>query len=282
MSKYFAVLFFLFQCLLTRAQDDPYYEPIGKRTLEDLKYLPNLETSQNRIYIATSGGVRFLNSKINPINDFFQNGRSTNLYWQVQLGYNIADKWNAEVAYSQNPLFMNTQFAGFQNGQSVFSVNKGESFDELQLRLKRKIIFVDRVSQKTGLFVTTGISYTPKLPNQNYGLSRYVSPIFNGRNIPPDTVFHEIRTLTSQNAFAFELGIELSGRVSDQLGVGVFFKTWFRPKGSISNDLSYRVNSNEPQLFRQESNPFNINTGVMIYYNMLNWVKYRNKKSLLN
>ncbi|SOE22332.1 hypothetical protein SAMN06298216_2776 [Spirosomataceae bacterium TFI 002] len=282
MAKYFTLLFMLFQSFSSLAQEEPYYEPVGKRTLENLKYLPNLETTQNRIYIATSGGTRYFGSKMNLSNDFFEAKRNTSLYWKAQLGYNFDDKWSGEFAFSKNPIYLKTSLSGLRNRQSSLNVNKGESFNEFQLRLKRKIIQVDKVAQKAGIFFTTGISYSPNLANRDNGLSQYVSPIFNGANIPPDTVLHEVRTRTSKHAFAVELGLELSGRVSDQLGVGLFVNTWIRPKGSMYNDLSYRVNSSEPQVFQQSSNALNLNAGILIYYNMLNWVKYRNNKSLLN
>lgn len=276
-KNYWLLIFILTLTLDAIAQEEPYYKPIKNRNLEDLKYLPNLKTSLRSVYFGVSGGARFSGSSISPATTKFLKSNNPQLFWEAQIGYNIADKWHIEAAFAKNPLFLNTILGGFPNNTKGFTTNNGNNFNEFQLVSKRKIIQVDKVSQKVGIFLTSGISYNPKIANRVLDTDRYATPIFYGPNIAPDTVFHGINTLTSKHAFAIELGIELSGRITDQLGIGVFIKSWIRPKGNLSNQLAYKFNSLERQTFLQELKAVNLNSGVLLYYNISNWVKYKNK-----
>lgn len=276
MNRYFILVCFTLVCMLCQAQEEPYYEPVGKRKLEDMKYLPNLETLQRRIYLGVGGGSRFSSSVVDPSMSLFRSENNTLLYWDAQLGYNFNDKWYVELAYAQNPLFIDTELLSDNLANSGLRISNGENFNEFQIRTKRKILQVDKVPQKAGIFLTSGISFNPSLANRNLGTNRYLGSISNGRNAPPDTIFYSVETFTNKHAFALELGLELSGRLTEQLGIGVFVKSWWRPKGSVFNELNYRINSTETNSFTQQLNTFNFNAGVLIYFNMINWVKYRN------
>lgn len=277
MYKYFLFILLFLISWAALAQEEPYYEPVGKRSLDELKYLPNLETIQRRVYLSVGGAYRLSNSKIDPTSSFFQSQRMVSLLWDAQLGYNLDDKWFVELAYARNPIFLSTELLSPRSSSAGLTVSDGENFNEFQLRLKRKIIQVDKVPQKAGVFVSTGLSFSPQFANRNLGRNGYVGSMFNGTTAPPDTIFYSIETQTQNYALALELGLELSGRLSDQLAIGVFAKSWWRPQGSIYNDLSYRINSTEINSVRQDIGSFNFNFGILIYFNMVNWVKYKNQ-----
>lgn len=281
-STHISYLFFLFLMILVHtswSQNEPYYEPVGKRSLEDLRFLPNLDTEQRRIYLLLLGAARFSNSNIEPSSEIFSAKSSTNLFWGANLGFNSADNFLFEIGYAKNPIFLNLEFKERPSSNNSFPITSGGDFNEFSFRVKKKIVQVDKVAQKAGLFLIAGLLYTPDFPNKNLGSATYASRQFYGPNIKPDTVFHSISTSSSKHAFAFEFGLELSGRLNEQIGIGVFAKSTVRPSGSLNSNLRYSVNDGSGEIYNQQLSPLNINLGVLFYFNAVNWVKYKSKVS---
>lgn len=273
-----SILFFLFCFQAAICQDEPYYKDLPNRQRDDLKFLPNLETSKTRLYLTGFMSFGFQNSTItSPKTARYGSTGVTNLNYGGALGVNFNDNWYYDVGVSANPMFMVTKVDNGAGNQRSISFSSGMKFTAYSATIRKRVWQIDKVTKNAAMLLTAGLMVSPALSNVVHEdrLLRFGINSFNGSN--PDTANYRITTRSEKLKLIPQLGFEISGKIIEQVEIGIYSKVSFQSKGTLFNDITFNINSEPSTAARQDLGALNLDFGVMLRWNLINWVNYKSK-----
>ena len=232
-------------------QEVPYYEPLSTRKLKDAKFLPNLSTTQNRIYIAAHGGVSSYSSTITPEEGFLSGQRNIYLNYAFSLGFVLEEKNYWEAAYARNEIGLRFLADLPFNGFGDLNYQRNLEVGYFMLRFKRSIWVIDKVTRNARLLVHAGLGWSPELSRQSFMESRRFRFPLNVANSIPDTAFVSVNYTSAQRPFLFETGLEIHGNLSEQVSLGLFSHIQFRSSQTFTNEIFYGINTAVQKEFQQ-------------------------------
>lgn len=270
------ILLIFISFLGVKAQDEPYYKDLPNRNRDDMKFLPNLETSKTRLYLSGELAFRFLNSSINSESSTRYESNNVNaLNYGGTIGVNFRDNWYFDLGIDTNPLIMQTILNSSASGRRSITIGTGNDFTAYSLTIRKKVWQIDKVTKNAALLVTAGVRFVPALYNRVIE-DRVIRLSVNSFNSSrADTAIYRIVTRSDKLLPVPQLGFEVSGKVVEQVEIGLYSKLSYLPKGILTNDLTFRLNSEPSMVSSQEIGRVGIDFGVLIRWNLINWVNYK-------
>lgn len=270
------ILLTFFNSFASFAQEEPYYKDLSNRNRDDLRFLPNLDTKKTRLYFTGELAFRFLNSKVSSESSTrYETNAVNSLNYGGTVGVNFSDNWYFDLGIDANPMGMQTILNASISGQRPIRIATGQDFTAYGLTVRKKVWQIDKVTNNAAMLITAGLKLAPAL-NNNVIEDRLIRLGVNSVNgSRPDTANYRIITRSDKLVPIPQLGFEISGKVVEQVEIGLFTKMSFMPDGILTNDLIFRINSDPNVLSRQAIGKFTLDFGVIVRWNLINWVNYK-------
>lgn len=233
--KYRLYIFFNFLIINTYCQETPYYqEPVKRKDAHEKMVMPNLNSFTIKYYSSLSGG--FSKDYIKSKNDISigKKAQSQMLgFFEFNLGVNRNEKYFFETGFSQVNQQLNTYynipFAPFQlqNDQRLWM---------LPVRAKRTLWVMDRVSRSAFLVAGMGLNFRLNSLKEKHESKKY---LIQYRQTPPIDALEsmEYEMVSVPTKINFETMVEIRGKVTERVELGLFSKAVVSKSGNLSNQL---------------------------------------------
>ncbi len=254
---------------------EPYYELPSERNASNALNLPNLNSKQIFVYFGLNAGIKLgglSNTGIQPANVKAKDDGFTT--WEAFLGFNKNSRWQAEVAYSKYPAFINQELNLSKFGIYPVQLRSGKFFTNITLRGKKRILNLDRVAGRTGLFFTSGLLIDP-FAKQTL-IDEYNYEYYSGRVPPVDTLRVGVSFFQNRQVIKWENGLEISGRLSDQFEIGLYARVLMLKRGFLESITNIEYN-NKSEVNYIKTGGINALIGFQLRYNFFKTVIYKSK-----
>ncbi len=271
----FMIFFLMSLALVSRAQEEPYYElPTHRKTRHEIMNMPNLDAKVIKWYISASAGMRPVGSVLeNDLDGIMVRRKLINTFWDVNLGYNMNYNLFYEVGLMQNPVFVSSYFSERISRSIPLVFKEGKNYYSIPLRIKKRVVMLDKLTRMAWVNAGLGIVVSPgmrseKLNGYDINLLRRVNGAI------ADTVVFRFNSHQQSVPVNFEIMAELGGKVVEQLEISVFAKAMIFPKPVVKSDFSLIYEPDDIRSAAQKSNPVMLQFGLNIKFNYPAVIRY--------
>ncbi|MCP9770131.1 hypothetical protein EGI22_19680 [Lacihabitans sp. LS3-19] len=274
---YFKIfLVFLIFPQIIIAQETPYYQLLTQRKLNhEIINLPNLNSFSISYFFAVSGGFKKSypgSTAISPT-EIVANSPINGL-WEITFGQNRNENWHYEIGVSEMYNNLTTRFTKIGNGSLSFINEEKQYF--IPLRVKKKIVTLDRVSRNAFINVGIGAYYLvnkPKIGSENGTLE-----FTKKRNPSPEdfnTLDYEI--YKSKFPVTFEFLTELRGKVTERFELSLYFKGIVKSSQNQKNNFQLNYINGNYDSFGNFSKSVSLVFGLQAKLNSPKYFRYKSK-----
>lgn len=270
---FLASIFLVISFDLFGQESDEYYKPPSQRKDVRNNAYPNLNRKAVSLYFGLEAGFKQSSfSQNNSLNNLAGGQKSSELFWGVELGYNMNDKWALETGYYKNPTYF---VQTISSGRGLpFTYRLGTNLQTIPLRFKYKVATLDAITKNASLYVGAGVLLATNAKNQQISLRNFTG--VTGNNPQRDSVKLKSETFLQKKGLAqLEFTVELQGRIYNALSIAIFGRGNFGANGIIRSDLTYSVNGNKIAEAQQLLKGFSYNFGLVLRYDLARGYKYK-------
>lgn len=256
------------------AQETPYYQlPKNRKQNHELISMPNLNAFTVTYFLSASGGIRkpFQYQNSSSPTGTTSDSQSAGL-WEIALGQNRNDNWIYEFGVTNFNNRLSTSFLELSRVPLVFTNEIKQYY--APLRIKKKILTLDRVSRNGFLNIGVGVLYllNKKVDNIEEG-----KITFGQRPIPEprDYTSLDFRITSSNQPIAVELMTEIRAKISERIEISVFGKAVFRNNKYLNNQFTFRYVDGSLKEFGVYEKPVSILFGLQAKFNSPKYYKYK-------
>ncbi len=254
-------------------ETDEYYKPPSQRKDVRNNTYPNLNRKALSLYVGLEAGIKqnFF-SQNNDFNNLAGGQRSNELFWGIELGYNMNNQWAVETGYYNNPSFF---VQTISSGRGVpYTYHLGANLHTIPLRFKYKVLTIDAITKNASIYVGGGVLLATNAKNQQIFLRNFTGVAGNGTQ--RDSVKLKSETFLQKKGLAqLELLIELQGRISNTLSIAIFGRGNFGANGIVQSDLTYSINANKIAEAQQLLKGISYNFGLVLRYDLARGYQYK-------
>jgi hypothetical protein len=252
--------------------NDEYYQPPNLRKDVRTNAYPNLDRKFVSLYVGLEGGFKNNFYQQNgSINNLISAQKTNELFWGIELGYNMNNQWAIESGYYENPNYFVQSVNSNRGVPYTYSV--GTKLKTIPFRFKYKLFTFDAVTKSAALYVGAGVLLATNAKDK-----RISQQTFAGLNSQRDTVKLKSETFLNKKGIAqFEVSVELQGRISNSFSVGLFGRGNFGANGIVRSDLTYTIGANKIAEAQQLLKGFSYNFGLVARYDLAKGYKYKSK-----
>lgn len=272
---FFVSIFISFSGSVFGQGDDEYYQPPTQRKDVRSNAYPNLNRKTVSLYVGLEGGFKQNYFKQNGnINNLLSGQKSNDLFWGIELGYNMNDQWVIETGYYKNPSFFVQSISS--NRGVPFTYLLGTKLQTIPLRFKYKLLTLDAVTKTAGLYVGAGVLLATNANDKRISQQTFTGiATVNGQR---DSVKLKSETYVyKKGVVQFEVSVEIQGHISNSISVGLFARGNFGASGIVQSDLTYTVGTNKIAEAQQLLKGISYNFGLVARYNLAKGYKYKSK-----
>ncbi|MFN3851611.1 MAG: hypothetical protein ACK4NY_19390 [Spirosomataceae bacterium] len=273
--KYLYILFFLeFSFEVLAQEPEEYYRPPDSKQKTRVVNLPNLKGTPVRWYVGMSAAyMRNFNALDNTIDGLLVSRNYGNVAWGANAGYNLGDKWAVEVGYIRQDVQL--WLEGFLVEGIPFRVIRGKKYDIFPIRYRRNIWTIDKDIRSASVYLSGGVLLNASSPNKPLNTYRVSNRVFNP-SMPRDTLIGQVAT-SRRGTTAFELSLEIQGRVSDFLTLSAYASTHFGLSRGINSEILLTRDGRSLGSALHYTSGFSYAFGLIARYEYARGVKYRSK-----
>ncbi len=265
---------FLPTCVLGQ---EPYYQLPSERAASEAIFLPNLESQQVFWYLALNGGLKLGVFKGNTTGkDLYNVKDDGKTMWEAVVGFNKDTRWQIELGYQRLPhyTFASTDLSEY--GYFGINLKSGEGQNVLLLRAKKRLLNLDRIANRTGLYLTSGLLFNMQHQKINTDEYFYRLPVGLNRTTL-DTLDLLVEFNQKMPLLLPELGLEISGRLSDQLELGIYARSAYQPADYSTVHFKLDLNNRPISSAQYVNNNLSFYAGFQLRYNFIKTIKYASK-----
>jgi hypothetical protein len=270
---FLASIFLVISFDLFGQETDEYYKPPSQRKDVRNNAYPNLNRKAVSLYFGLEAGFKQSSfSQNNTLNNLAGGQKSSELFWGVELGYNMNDKWVLETGYYKNPTYF---VQTISSGRGLpFTYHLGTNLQTIPLRYKYKVATLDAITKNAGIYVGAGVLLATNAKNQQISLRNFTG--VTGNNPQRDSIKLKSETFLQKKGLAqLEFSVELQGRIYNALSIAIFGRGNLGANGIVRSDLTYSVNGNKIAEAQQLLKGFSYNFGLVLRYDLARGYKYK-------
>lgn len=256
--------------LFSQEKDEFYIPPSQRNDVRNNAY-PNLNRKALSLYVGLEGGLKQnYFGQSNSFNNLATGQKTNDLFWGIELGYNMNDQWAIETGYYKNPSFF---VQTISSGRGLpFIYRLGTNLQTIPLRYKYKILTLDAITKTAALYAGAGVLIAANAKNQQLSLRNY-----SGVNGPQrDSIKLKSETFLQRKGIAqLELSLELRGKISNSFSVAIFGRGNFGAGGIVQSNLTYSINANKIAETQQLLKGISYNFGLVLRYDLARGYKYK-------
>ncbi|WP_435356270.1 hypothetical protein [Emticicia sp. SJ17W-69] len=271
---YFTSVLLMIAFDLFSQETDEYYKLPSQRNDVRNNAYPNLNRKALSLYVGIEGGFKQnYFSQSNYFNNLASGQKNNDLFWGVELGYNMNDQWAVETGYYKNPSFF---VQTISSGRGLpFIYRLGTNLQTIPLRYKYKILTLDAITKTAAIYVGAGVLLATNAKNQQLLLRNFTGVTGPQR----DSIKLKSETfLKSKGIAQLELSLELRGKISNSLSVAIFGRGNFGANGIVQSNLIYSINANKIAETQQLLKGISYNFGLVLRYDLARGYKYKSLK----
>jgi hypothetical protein len=270
---FLASIFLVFSFDLFGQEIDVYYQvPSQRKDVRNNAY-PNLNRKAISMYVGLEGGFKqSYFSQNNSLNNLVGGQKNNELFWGVEVGYNMNNQWAFETGYYKNPSYF---IQTISSGRGLpFIYRLGTNLQTIPFRFKYKIATLDAVTKTAGIYVGVGVLLATNAKNER--ISEMNFSAVSGNNAQRDSVKLRSETFLQKKGLAqFEFSVELQGRIYNALSIAIFGRGNFGANGIVRSDLTYLVNTTKIAEAQQLLKGISYNFGLVLRYDIARGYKYK-------
>ena len=276
MRHWFSVAILLLVYLSSNAQDDDYYRLPTHRRLNDGQItLPNLKTESVFWYFRPYGGIKIQGNKFNRNEEErLVSSSSGDICWALNMGINRADRWELEIGYMKDPQNLQWRLKAI-NGEFIpysFAVRKADN--RIQIQYKKRLFIVDRVTKKTRVNLVLGVQTSPWRKAGILNEIDFIYPTIPSSYGYNDTLKIQAQFKQLKNLPTGLAGLELTGRLAEQVEIGLYSLFSFEPTGILNSSIQINSTLADPILSEYQLRGFSALVGITLRWNFLNVIRY--------
>lgn len=254
-------------------ETDEYYKPPSQRKDVRNNAYPNLNRKAQSLYVGLEGGFKQnYFSQNNDLNNLAGGQKSNDLFWGIELGYNMNDQWAVETGYYKNPSFF---VQTISSGRGLpYTYRLGANLQTIPLRFKYKVLTIDAITKNAAIYVGAGVLVATNAKNKQIFLRNFTG--VSGNSTQRDSLKLKSETFLQKKGLAqLELSVELQGRISNTLSIAIFGRGNFGANGIVQSDLTYSINANKIAEAQQLLKGISYNFGLVLRYDLARGYKYK-------
>ncbi|WP_394992708.1 hypothetical protein [Emticicia sp.] len=258
--------------LFSQETDEYYKLPSQRKDVRNNAY-PNLNRKVISLYVGLEGGFKQnYFSQNNSLNNLLAGQKNNELFWGVELGYNMNNQWAFETGYYKNPSYF---IQTISSGRGIpFTYRLGTNLQTIPLRFKYKLVTLDAITKTAAIYVGAGVLLATNAKNGQISVRNFSG--VSGNNTQRDSIKLKSETFLQKKGLAqFEISVELQGRISNTLSVAIFGRGNFGANGIVRSDLTYSINANKIAEAQQLLKGISYNFGLVFRYDLARGYKYK-------